>query len=1179
MLQRGRFFMLTLAFLAVSFAGAQAQKAEKKEKPAEWPVTRGASKEPVPYKFDFKSLEKVPKEFLDDAPACTIYSGVNFLLEEDGTVNTINHEVLRFNSRKAIDRLGEYRSITYDPAYETLTLNEARVIKADGKSVPVEPKHVQLRDAGTDFLVYDHSKQVVISFPTLEVNDLIEVKWTTRGKNPEYQGQFFFRYTFGDDRYPVVCDEMYMGVPKGKPLTYGTVGGQLEPEIKEENGQKLYHWKVTNRAQLPQDDNLPSREELRQQVALSTFASWDEVLKWKQNLRKDCWECTDEVKKLVKEITKDLKTQEEKARALTYWTRRHIRYVSVGDKHDYTPHVPSFVLENRYGDCKDQGQFLAVMLKEAGIPVALATLAVQDDGQIMKDVPSPWGTHAILLVTIDGKEHWIDTTIRMAGWDFLPHDDRGRVCYVVDDKGLKLMNTPKRSPETNHIEQTTRISIGADGSSRNERASEYTGSAALSRRHEWVDVPTGERRRVVSSDLQDAHSRARFVSLNLDEKNLRNYDVPVKSRVVFEVPGHFSTESDREGSITDSAVWGRILAVNLDYNRDMPLDLVAPFESIHRFIITLSPALSFEELPKNANVESKWGSFKVTVKSDADKPRQLEVVCHTRLENVRVEPKDFDEFRKFHQAVNKHYRIYLPSKPTENLEDAKALEAYLAVAPGDIEATTVLTSLYLKNDKPAEARRVLKRARHYCPEAVSLIDLSIKSAGDPKEEEKIYRELAEKFPDEVKHTLSLAQALVKQDNVAEARKLLRPIIKKGEDEERAQAYFIMARTFLAQDKAKEALKNFDHGAEADENAAAAVPALLLKASIHEKLDKLDEAESAYKEAMALDPINEDLLASLVRLAIARKKTPDALEHLRHFTLVADKDCARLAQAADFNLQLGRHEEALDLATRASQKDATPAMHRTLGLVHYRQGRHEKALTHLSKAELDPDVLVAMVRSQLALGQLQPAIQKVQEAGKIKKTPPEVLQVTRLARALAERRESILKAQKPPVEKAEAWAAAVDRFVCAEQAHVESRPAAEVEGLLNQCFAKDTDLGPAFALRGLLTLEKGKVIKALADAEKAVKLSPDDPTVYYVRGRIRHERGDKEALADLTKAAELTRRKDPRVLHALAAALLQAGKKDDALATQREAAKLKPDDKEIAEQLKELENGKSGSAGR
>src|SRR5262249_29462453 len=144
----------------------------------------------------------------EEAPACVLHASSTYLVEPDGTVETIVHEVTRFNGRKGIDKLGEYKNITYDPAFQKLTLNEARVHKAGGQTVPIEAKHVQLRDVSTDYQVYDHDKQLVISFPSLEVGDVIEVKWTTRGKNPEHAGQFFTRYTFGDDQYPVVHDEL-----------------------------------------------------------------------------------------------------------------------------------------------------------------------------------------------------------------------------------------------------------------------------------------------------------------------------------------------------------------------------------------------------------------------------------------------------------------------------------------------------------------------------------------------------------------------------------------------------------------------------------------------------------------------------------------------------------------------------------------------------------------------------------------------------------------------------------------------------------------------------------------------------------------------------------------------------------------------------------------------------------
>src|SRR5207253_4567881 len=187
-----------------------------------------------------------------------------------GTVEAISHEVTRLNSRKGIEKLGEYRSITFDPTYEKLTLNEARIIKVDGTIVPIEPKHVQLRDVATDFQVYEQDKQLVISFPNLEVGDTYEVKWTVRGKSKEFDGHFFSRYTFGDDHTPVLLDEFRVRVPKNKTLKHAAVNGNVDLVITEVEGEKLYHWAVRNKPELPRDEDRPSKEELRLQGAVST---------------------------------------------------------------------------------------------------------------------------------------------------------------------------------------------------------------------------------------------------------------------------------------------------------------------------------------------------------------------------------------------------------------------------------------------------------------------------------------------------------------------------------------------------------------------------------------------------------------------------------------------------------------------------------------------------------------------------------------------------------------------------------------------------------------------------------------------------------------------------------------------------------------------------------------------
>jgi tetratricopeptide (TPR) repeat protein/transglutaminase-like putative cysteine protease len=1156
---------LAVACLLLGAAGARAEMADK------WPVARGPSREPNPYKHDPALVKTVPRPFLEDASACTLYYGTTHLIDPDGTVETVSHEVTRLNGRKGIERLGEYRSITFDPSYQKLTLNEARVLKADGRVVPIQPRHLQLRDLSTDYQVYDPEKQLVISFPNLEVGDTIEVRWTTRGKSPEFDGRFFTRYNFGDDQVPLVREEVRVRLPKSMPFKFATVNEKLVPLVREEGNDRFYQWTSLNRPPLPQDGELPSKELLRTALSLSTYPSWEEVAKWKEKLRAHCWKCTPEVRKVMLEVTKDLKTPLEKARALATWVRKHIRYVSVpGGRHGYTPQQPAQALANLFGDCKDQAQLLAVMLREAGLEVHLVTLGVQDDGQILPEVPSPWGTHAILLVRIDRREHWIDTTATNSAWDFLPPEARDRVCYVTRDGKIQLLRTPPLTCEENRFQQTTRVWVRPDGGTFCRRVASYHSQAAVVRRGAWLESPLGDRRRQMAAALQDANSRTRLRSLKVLEETLTDREKPVRALIEYDTPGHFSGSSDREGSFTDSNVWNRLLAYTLDHDRKVALELGRPFESVHRYLIQLPPAYRFDGAPAERHIRSKWASFLLRVKTYPKDPRSLELTFHTRVEKTRIDPADFAEYRKFHEELTKDWRVWVNLTPTQDVADAPRLELWLWLSPGDRDTAAVLARLYELDDRRADARRVLGLARACHPQDAKLWELTVKAAADSAEEESAYQEMVRLFPKESKYALALGEVRVRRGDSAGAKAVLVPLSEKGAAAVRGAAHYQLARVCLLGKDSAAALKHLQAAREADAASVGSVAALQFEGEVHERLGQTDEALAAYRKALKRDGEADVALAALVRLELATGRQAEALTDLRRYTVLVGDDHAGLVQAAAWHLQLGRDGDAFELATRAYKQKINPQSARVLGLVHLKRGEHARAVFYLDRAEPDSEVSLGLIRGHLALGRVREALAAAALAGKVAE-PSEALKRARAQLAdLAGRRKALLQGAGAALEKSVPWAVAVDAFLAADLAYREGAPAAHVERLVAGAFVIGVDLGPAYALRGLLALERGRLSKALADADRAIGLSPTEARAYLVRGRVRLERLHKDALADLARAAELSGRGDGAILHWLATAQFQVGLREQALATQREAVRLRPGDAEAAEQLRHFE---------
>jgi tetratricopeptide (TPR) repeat protein len=1134
----------------------------------EWPVPRGPSRDPKPFQYDAKILNEVPKSFLEDAPACILFTRTTHLVEPDGTIEAITHEITRFNGRKGIEKLGEYRSIYYNPRYEKLTLNEARVIKPDGTSVPVEPRHVQLRDVATDFQVYDEDKQLVISWPNLQVGDTYEVKWTVRGKNPEFAGEFFTRYTFGDDDYPVAHDELYVRVPQGKTLEHADVNAHIDLTKTAARGQVHYHWKTVNKTPLPRDDDRPSKEELRWQVACSTFPTWEAIGQWKQKVRAECWECTPAIKQTLAKVAGDRMTAFEKARALTYWVRHNIRYLSRGPEGlGYTPHPPAAVLSNRFGDCKDQAQLLAVMLREIGLPVWLVTLGTLDDGQVLEAVPSPWGTHAIVFVAIDGKEYWIDTTVAQAAWDFLPRGDCDRLVYLTRDGQIKLARTPAFSYKDFRIETTTHVAIGVDGTSHNKREVSYHGTSAWSKRDAWIDAPLGERRRLVTSELQDAHSRARLVALKVDEKSLHDYDGPVRAELEYEIPDHFAGDQ-REGVLTDSTMWSHLLSCTFDPGREESFNLHSPFESGHRYVVQLPAALRCSQPPEEKKIESPWGFFELKVEADPADPRRIVIEMHTRLEKTRIEKADFAKFQQFHDDVAKSYRAWLTLRPTNVLADAPALEALLTASPAQTYSAKVLARLYLDNDKSADARRVLAAAVKHAPEDKALWELRLQAA-DLADKAAFYRAMIVQFPKESEHVAALGANLVQRGEYAEARKVLLPLTAHTTASMRGSAHYQLARACYEQGLLKDALKHVESAVDSDIAFMTDVKAIEFKARVHEKLGEVKEAISTYRLSVEIDEKAHDLLYPLVLLEWKADLKTEARDHLRRYTVAIGRESAGVVKAAELHLLLGRPDDAIELIGRLPKHEWSPGENRTLGLAHLARKEYALAAFHLDRSAGDIQTLAGLIEAHIALGELNPIPGAVKALEKCVLTVEESGRIDRVKKLLERRKKLQFWPWQMEGSGNSFGPRLLDQFLCSEYLLGEGWPREHVEKLVGECLEK-AEFGPALALRSLLALEKGQLTKALADAEKAIPMKPADARAYLVRGRVRLERGTAGALADFEEAAKLSERKDATVLHWLAAAQAQAGQVQLALQTQQQAVELRTGDPEMIEQLRSFE---------
>jgi tetratricopeptide (TPR) repeat protein len=340
---------------------------------------------------------------------------------------------------------------------------------------------------------------------------------------------------------------------------------------------------------------------------------------------------------------------------------------------------------------------------------------------------------------------------------------------------------------------------------------------------------------------------------------------------------------------------------------------------------------------------------------------------------------------------------------------------------------------------------------------------------------------------------------------------------------------------------------------------------VLRGQSHEALGQRAEALKAYKAALNLeDKDSADVLEALVRLTIATGQRDEALGYLRGLVAVAANDPELLGSAAVGCARLGRFDEALELGGRAKGENGQmpePAR-RAVGLAAAHRGEPAKAIELLNGPDPDAVVLLARIRARLMLGDLAGALADARAAKTVEEPTAELKAAAKHVQALVQRRDEVAKTTAD-----DSMRTAADKFVCAEHFCTLGEVPDRVAALLGEALAGDAALGPAYGLRAVLAADRGRLSKALPDAEKAIKLAPSDFRGYLARGRVLLERGNHGgAKADLQKAVELSKHKDAPALHAYAAALALAGNRDEAIAAQREAVKLRPEVAEYQEQL-------------
>jgi len=384
-------------------------------------------------------------------------------------------------------------NFVYTSDNELVEIDYVRVRKPDGTVVKTPDYNIQDMPGEvtrTAPLYSDiHEKHVAVK--GLGAGDVLEYLVRYRIVKPLVPGQFWEEYSFAT-RAIAQDERLEISVPSGKYLKI--VSPQFSPEVAEEAGQKIYRWKHSNLSVKATDPReVPRRVPPPPDVQVTTFTSWQDVGRWYGDLQKEPLQVTPPIQAKADELTKGLKTNDEKIRAIYSFVALKFHYIGLDfGIGRYQPHAADDVLDNGYGDCKDKHTLLASLLKAAGIDAWPAL--IHATRKLDPDVPSPAQfNHVITVVPQGDKFIWLDTTPEVSPYSFLMLTLRGKQALVIPtDKPPLLMTTPDNAPFPQEQSFSMEGKLDESGTFTGHAEQSYRGDAEVLFRAAFRRVPESQ---------------------------------------------------------------------------------------------------------------------------------------------------------------------------------------------------------------------------------------------------------------------------------------------------------------------------------------------------------------------------------------------------------------------------------------------------------------------------------------------------------------------------------------------------------------------------------------------------------------------------------------------------------------------------------------------------------------
>jgi len=430
-------------------------------------------------------------------------------------------------------------------------------------------------------------------------------------------------------------------------------------QSKNADGTETLLWDVTNVLGLKAEPVGPSFSDVNPEIIAAptlfefsgyagNMSTWRGLNDWILLLNKGRDEIPESTKQKVAELTRGLKTTEEKAKVLYEYLQGKTRYVSIQlGIGGYQPFEASVVDQVGYGDCKALSNYMVSLLKAAGIKGNYTLIRAGEDAPgMMVDFPSSQFNHAIVAIP-DGKDTlWLECTSQTNPFGFQGRFTGNRKAFMITEEGGKVVNTKRYPADENVRVRNASVTLQANGDAK----------AQVTTLYEGLRYDAGSLSHYLTQSADDQKKwlldNIRIPNFNIDQFRMTNHKAvdPSARLDVTLTLSRYASVSGKRIFVTPNLMSRSTYIPEAVASRKSNVVVKMGFVDHDTIVYSIPESVYPEFVPPAISHNSRFGTYEAAFFLDEGK------LVYTRRLTVRegnYPPESYQEYIDFYRNVSK----------------------------------------------------------------------------------------------------------------------------------------------------------------------------------------------------------------------------------------------------------------------------------------------------------------------------------------------------------------------------------------------------------------------------------------------------------------------------------------------------------------------------------------------